>query len=150
MLRSFGRAAEITVPLERAAAMAMFTPEGERCWAGEHGWDPQYPDPTRTAGVGAVFVTAHGGVETTWVIVDHSAERMRYVRVTPGGLAGTVEVAVRHSTAEATTVRVTYDLTALQEESVSRLQAFAAGYDAEIASWGDAIRHALAANHGRE
>ena len=135
MTTTFRPTAEITVPLPQSAAIAMFTAEGERTWAGGHGWDPRYPEPSRASGVGAVFLTAHGGRETVWVIVAEATDRMSYVRVTPGGLAGTVEVAAVAAT-EATTLRdVTYDMTALRAEAVAELEAFEAGYDDEIASW---------------
>ncbi len=81
-------AAELTVALPPAAALGLFTPEGERAWVA--GWNPGYPDPQRTAGPGAVFVTTHGEDTTTWVTVDHDVRRVRYARCTPGATAGTV------------------------------------------------------------
>jgi hypothetical protein len=86
-----------------------------------------------------VFVTPHEDRETTWVMVDQDARGVRYGRVTPGLAAGTVAVAVIEAADDRTRVRVTYDLTALDEHGRAWLTAFAAGYDAEIAEWEAAI-----------
>jgi hypothetical protein len=105
---TLNRTAEITVGLPREEALALFTAEGERRWA--EGWEPRYPEPARRDGPGAVFTTAHGH-DTTWIMVDHVPERVRYARVTHGLTAGTVAVEVLASDEQRTRVRVTYDLT---------------------------------------
>ena len=134
--------AEFTVALPPELTMPLFTAEGEREWAGD-GWDPHYPASERREGPGAVFTTEHGH-RTTWVMVDHHAEGVRYARVTDGVCAGTVAVELITSDANTTRVRVTYDLTALSTAGEHHLEAFEAGYDAEIASWGDEIARAIA------
>jgi hypothetical protein len=139
----FIRSAEIDVALPPDAAMRLFTPEGERLWAGRHGWNPWYPDPSRRAGPGFVFSTGHQGATTIWVMVDHSPDRVRYVRVTPDGLAGTVEVRALSASGPETRLRVTYDLTALSGHAVAELARFAAGYDAEIATWAEDIAESV-------
>ena len=131
----FTASADLSVPLPPAAAMDLFTPEGERSWAGHGGWDPHYPIPTRTSGAGAVFTTRHGIRTTIWVMVDHTADRVRYARVTPDGLAGTVEVSALSGSSTGTQLRVTYDFTALTDDAADELARFAAGYHAEIATW---------------
>jgi hypothetical protein len=133
--------AELTVDLPTAAALPLFTAEGERRWAGDD-WDPAYPAPGRTEGPGAVFVTNHGP-ETTWVMVDQHAAGVRYARVAPGVAAGTVAVDVIDHGTDHTRVRVTYDLTALSADGRAWLADFAAGYDAEIAEWETALAGAL-------
>jgi hypothetical protein len=130
---SVKRTAEIVVELPCEQAMALFTPDGERRWA--EGWDPRYPDPGRREGPGAVFITEHGSHHTTWVMVDHRRESVRYARVTHGVTAGTVAVDVLRSAEQATVVHVTYDLTALTPAGETWLEAFDAHYDAEIAGW---------------
>jgi hypothetical protein len=135
------RAAEITVVLPREQALALFTPEGERRWAA--GWDPQYPEPKRREGPGAVFTTRHGGHETTWVIVDQRPEGIRYARVAHGMTAGTIAVEVLYSKDGASRVRVTYDLTALTAAGETWLEAFAEHYENEIATWSEEIDAAL-------
>jgi hypothetical protein len=129
--------AELTVDLPRAETLPLFTAEGERRWAGDT-WDPSYPAPGRTEGPGAVFVTAHGP-ETTWIMVDQHDAGVRYARVAPGVAAGTVAVDVIEAAGDHTRVRVTYDLTALSDDGRAWLEAFADGYDAEIAGWEQAI-----------
>jgi hypothetical protein len=129
--------AELTVDLPPAAALPLFTAEGERRWAGDD-WDPRYPAPARVEGPGAVFLTAHGH-DTTWVMVDQDERGVRYARVTPGHAAGTVAVSVLEAGDAATRVRVTYDLTALSDAGRAWLADFAAGYAAEIAEWEAAI-----------
>jgi hypothetical protein len=135
------RAAEITVRVPREQALALFTPEGERRWA--DGWDPQYPEPARREGPGAVFTTRHGGRETTWIIVDQVPEGIRYARVTHGMTAGTIAVDILGSKDGATRVRVTYDLTALTAAGSTWLEAFAKHYETGIGEWSDEIDAAL-------
>jgi hypothetical protein len=135
---------EITVALPPPEAITLFTPEGERSWAGRGSWSPSYPDPSRTLGVGAVFTTHHETRQTIWMIVDQEPDRLRYVRVTPDGLAGTVDVRVHAGSSSSTTVQVTYDLTALTDAAADELAEFAAGYQTEIGTWAIDIAQSLA------
>ena len=121
--------------------MALFTAEGEREWAAD-GWNPRFATPERRDGPGAVFTTGHAG-PTTWVMVDHRLDYIRYARATEGLTAGTIAIEVVATEAHATRVRVTYDLTALAPAGEQWLTEFDAGYDAEIASWADDIARAL-------
>jgi hypothetical protein len=140
---SFIDSCEITVALPPPDAITLFTPEGERSWAGRHGWNPSYPDPSRTFGVGAVFTTRHQSRQTIWVIVDQEPDRIRYARVSPDGLAGTVDVRVRALSPDTTTAQVTYDLTALTEAAADELAAFAAAYQSDIGAWAIEIGESL-------
>jgi len=142
------RAAEFTVALPLEQTMALFTADGEREWAGD-GWDPRFLSPERRDGPGAVFTTEHSG-HTTWVMVDHQSDRVRYARVSDGLTAGTIAVqAVAEVDPDAgadpnvTRVRVTYDLTALSAEGERWLAHFDAGYADEIASWAGDIARAI-------
>jgi hypothetical protein len=121
--------------------LALFTPEGERRWA--DGWDPQYPEPGRCEGPGAVFRTQHGGHETTWIVVDQSPDGIRYARVVSGMTAGTIAVDILGSENGATRVRVTYDLTALTAAGGTWLEAFAKHYETGIGEWSHEIDAAL-------
>jgi hypothetical protein len=141
MTRTALRATEITVDLPPEQAMELFTPEGERRWA--DGWDPQYPQADRREGPGAVFTTAHGGHQTTWIMVDQGPGSVRYARVTHGMTAGTVEVDVVGSGEHSARVRVTYDLTALTSAGEHWLEAFDADYDTAIGGWSTEIAAAL-------
>jgi len=78
------------------------------------------------------------------VIVDQEPDRIRYARITPHGLAGTVEVRALSGSHADTTVRVTYDLTALTDAAIGELAGFAAGYHAEIDTWASDIAESLA------
>jgi hypothetical protein len=138
------RSAEITVAVSREKAIALFTAEGERRWA--DGWDPHYPQADRRDGPGAVFITAHDRHQTTWIMVDHRPDGLRYARVTHGMTAGTVAVDAVASHHGATRVRVTYDLTALSIAGETWLAAFDAAYDTEIASWATDIAAASSSN----
>lgn len=135
------RATEITIELSAEQAIELFTPEGERRWA--HGWDPQYPEPDRREGSGAVFTTGHGGHQTTWIMVDQGPRSIRYARVTHGMTAGTVAVELVGSREHSTRVRVTYDLTALTAAGESWLQAFDSDFEIAIGSWSTEIATAI-------
>jgi hypothetical protein len=135
------RTTEVTVGLPHEQAMALFTPEGERRWT--EGWDPQYPEPDRREGPGAVFTTGHGGHQTTWIMVDHRPQSVRYARVTEGMTAGIVAVDVVASREDSTQVHVTYDLTALTPAGESWLEALDADYETVIAGWSTEIADAL-------
>jgi hypothetical protein len=130
-------AAELTVDQPQAAALRLFTPEGERAWA--PGWNPAFPAPQRTEGRGAVFITGDGEDATTWVMVDQDERLVRYARFAPGATAGTVAVAVLDAEAARTRVRVSYDLTALGADGARWLEDFAAGFNRYIAHWEKAI-----------
>jgi hypothetical protein len=127
----------ISVPLAPHQAIELFTPEGERRWAGPE-WDPAYPageDDT-------VFVTEAHGHETVWLPAERSPLVRRYSRVTTGVDAGTVTVRC-HPDGDGTSAEVTYDLTALTPQGDQRLHHFAADYDAFLAGWERAIAAAL-------
>jgi hypothetical protein len=142
MAKSIQRSATFTADLDVRAARALFTPEGEREWAGNE-WDPRYPDPRRTDGPGTVFVTEREGRRTVWVIADATPTSVRYVRATAGLDAGIVTVSCEEARPGRTTVTVAYDVTALGPEGETSLDSFAAGYEDFIASWGAAIERAL-------
>jgi hypothetical protein len=141
MATTMRRAIEITVNLPPDHAMALFTPEGERLWA--DGWDPNYPEPRRREGPGAVFTTGHGGHQTTWIMVDQGARDVRYARVTEAMTAGTVAVEVVGTREGSTQVRVTYDLTALSPAGETWIDAFDADYETAIGEWATEIAAAL-------
>jgi len=103
----------VRAPLIRAAAL--FGPEGERCWAGQH-WTPEFlfPQPGKDV-QGAVFTVQHGPHKSVWVntLFDTTAGRMQYVSFIPETLVSTVEVRLSPLDAASTRVEVTYVRTAL-------------------------------------
>lgn len=133
----------VAVRLSPAEAFELFTPSGERRWA--HGWDPSFPasvaDETE---IGTVFATdSHGPL--TWVVVGRERGRsITYALVAPGVRAGTVEVVCGDDGSGATNAIVTYDMTALSEAGELWLAEFAAGYEAYLDHWGQAIAGVLA------
>jgi hypothetical protein len=127
----------VRLELPPEQAFHLFTPASERLWA--EGWDPVFPAGEHGDGgdVGTVFTTDAHGSTTIWVVVQRGDDSIRYARVTPGQLAGTVEVRLRPGEAE-----VTYDLTALNDHAQSELEHFAAGYEGFMAGWERAIADA--------
>ncbi len=143
MNRSVVCVGEVRVAGPPDEAVALFTPEGERAWV--PGWDPAYPaGESDGEAPGTVFVTHAGDHPTTWVIVSRGERIVRYARVTPGVLAGTVTVRCR-AEGEATVATVRYCLTALSDAGAHVLAGFAAGYRAMMADWERQIAAALAA-----
>jgi hypothetical protein len=126
------------LPLPPGDALHLFTPVGERAWAGH--WDPRFPAGEHGDGAapGTVFLTG----DTHWVVMDRRDDGVRYARVTPGVRAGTVEVRVTAASGEdargdraGTRVDVRYDITALVAGD---------DYDPQLAHWEPAIRGHLA------
>src|SRR5271156_6973838 len=82
----------VRAPLIRTAAL--FGPEGERCWAGQH-WNPEFlfPQPGKDV-QGAVFTVQHGPHKSVWVntLFDPEGGRMQYVSFVPDTLVSTVDV----------------------------------------------------------
>jgi hypothetical protein len=137
----------VPVGLPAARAFHLFTPVGERLWA--PGWEPVFPagEDGDGSAAGTVFVTAAGGVETFWAVVERPGGGVRYARVAPGVSAGTVEVRVRADGPDASTAEVTYDLTALTDEGDAALAELESGYAAFLDVWREAI--AAAVSSGR-
>jgi hypothetical protein len=123
-------------------AFVLFTPRGEERWA--EGWRPHFPvEPVSDSEPGTVFATHH---DTIWVVLDREPDRsISYARITPGDRAGRVMV-----TLDATGAEVTYDLTALTEESAGRLRAFADDFPAFLRSWEEAIARSLSSSLGAD
>jgi hypothetical protein len=117
------------LPLPPERALHLFTPVGERAWAGH--WDPRFPAGEHGDGgaPGTVFLTG----DTHWVVADRRDDSVRYARVTPGVRAGTVEVRVT-AESDGTRVDVRYDITALVADD---------DYDPGLAHWEPAIRERL-------
>lgn len=133
-------------PLERV--LPLFTPAGERVWAG--GWDPSFPAGEHGDGAdpGTVFTTEHSG-PTTWIVVDRTEARAQYARVVHGRNAGLVTVTCapdQHG--GGTAVEVSYALTALTSEGDAELAHFEDQYDAMMRHWQDAVAAALTSGAG--
>ncbi|MFI0449584.1 SRPBCC domain-containing protein [Actinomadura sp. 6N118] len=129
---------DLGVTLRPADAFELFTPRGEERWVA--GWRPRFPVPVPDDTMpGTVFETTSDGETTTWIVLDREVgRRVSYARVTPGSRAGTVTVELAEREG-GTSVRVTYELTALSPDGERELRAFAAGYPEFLRSWEKAI-----------
>jgi hypothetical protein len=128
----------LALPLERA--LQLFTPEGERAWAGDD-WDPQYPVPPPAAdgaAVGTVFTTPSTGGDAVWIVVARSDDSVAYARVVPGHIAGTIRVACSAADGGCH-VRVTYDVTSLAPAGDDWIREFERGYSDFLEHWRRAI-----------
>jgi hypothetical protein len=136
-----------TLPLPVASAVPLFTPEGERRWAGSS-WDPVYAIPEAAAddtAPGTVFTTESAGGAATWIVLERRDDGMSYARVAPGRIAGTIDVTCSEDAAPGETrVTVRYDLTSLGPAGVAFVQELEAGYEAFLAEWRREILAALA------
>jgi len=136
-----------TLPLPVEEAVPLFTPEGERPWAGAD-WDPVYAVPEAAeddSAPGTVFTTDSTGGAATWIVLDRRADAMSYARVVPGSIAGTIAVTCRAAeSAEETEITVTYDTTSLSAEGAAFVEELNRGYDAFLESWREEILKALA------
>ena len=108
-----------TLPLRPESALELFTPEGERRWAGSS-WSPEYAIPGAAvddSAPGTVFTTESDGGAATWIVLERRDDGMRYARVAPGRIAGTITVSCSHGAAtDETRVTVRYDVTSLGPE----------------------------------
>jgi hypothetical protein len=126
------------IGLAPAEAIELFTPEGERLWAGG-GWAPRYPVALENGATGAergtVFVTGDDDGTTIWVATAKDADSVTYARLTPGTMAGIVAVRCAPVRTGATRVEVTYEASSLTDAADAELDEFAREYDAFIATW---------------
>jgi hypothetical protein len=132
----------ISVGLPPGEAFRLFTPRGEQDWA--HGWHPDFPVAANDdAEPGTVFRTSAHGEDTIWLVTGREPDRqIRYARVTPGVLAGTVTVTIGPSGGHSD-VEVTCLLTALTTEARQGLSEFADRYPAYLRAWEEAIARQL-------
>jgi hypothetical protein len=142
-----------TVPLPVAAALTLFTPEGERRWAGPH-WDPTYAIPNAASddsAPGTVFATESDGGAATWIVVERREDRISYARVAPGRIAGTVSVECsRGATSDETLATVRYDVTSLGPDGVAFIEHLEEGYAAFLDEWRREILATLERERARE
>lgn len=105
-----------SLPMAIEDAKPLFTPEGERRWA-RSSWDPIYAIPESVeddSAPGTVFTTESDGATATWIVLERRDDGMRYARVAPDRIAGTIDVKCRPGMSPSETeVTVTYDVTSL-------------------------------------
>jgi hypothetical protein len=133
---------QLPVALPPDETFELFTPRGEERWVA--GWRPRFPVETGDdSAPGTVFETDSHGDRTIWVVVGRErGRRVSYARVTPGSRAGIVTVEVSGDGRGGSTVRVTYELTALTPEGEKPLREFAERYPDFLRSWeAEIFRH---------
>ena len=135
----------VPAPLNRASAL--FGPEGERCWAGEH-WKPEFIHPQPAKDIqGAVFTVQHGPHTSVWVntIFDPAGGRMQYVSFIPETLVFTVDVHLSPLGPSTTKVEVSYVRTALDAAANEDVVARGKRDGESGPEWQKAIEDCLAA-----
>jgi hypothetical protein len=133
------------VGLPASEAISLFTPEGERPWA--PGWDPHYAAGEMSESPGTAFTTAHRDVVTYWVIleIDRDSHSSSYVRITPGGLSGTVAVQCTDIIEGRSEATVTYDMTLLEGSDPAHMDHFEPGaYREMMKEWSTLVADYLA------
>jgi hypothetical protein len=139
---------DVRVHAPVAETTKLFTPEGERAWAGEH-WNPQYvyaAGPTRDA-AGAVFTIQHGLSRAVWIVTrrDDRAREYDYAYFIPDVMITSIRVTFEPVSADTTNVRVTYERTALSPEGEAHVAAMARADKAAGVEWQSAIDKYIAA-----
>lgn len=128
----------LEVARSAAAAIGLFTPEGERAWV--PGWKPRYGTEMPSEAPGTVFTTEVDGVFTIWVIIeiDREAATAAYARVTPGHHAGTVRIDCVDNARGGCTTTVAYDMSPLG--GATAMEGYSdPNFAAMLADWASAI-----------
>jgi FlaG/FlaF family flagellin (archaellin) len=129
-----------------AKTAPLFTPEGERAWAGKH-WDPQfiYPQPAHDE-QGAVFAIQHGPLRAIWVTTqfDIDAKHFQYVYFVPEIMVTVIDVRFTPVNADKTGVNVVYTRTALTAEGNEHVATMTQGDQSAGREWQASIDEYLA------
>ena len=76
-------------------------------------------------------------------MLERRDDGLRYARVAPGRIAGTVEVRCTETARGETEVTVTYDVTSLGPEGRAFVDELSDGYEAFLEHWREAILASL-------
>ena len=140
------REAALTVSRPVEEAFLLFTPDGEKSWAGD--WDPDYVWPASGETTeGMVFTTRWRGHETVWVLthLDRGHHHVEYHRLTPGWFIARVVVRCQQACLSATRATVRYDYTALSADGDDLVRSFTQEeHERMIAEWEREILRYLA------
>ena len=132
---------EVLVRAPYSETAELFSPEGERAWAGDR-WDPKFlfPIPARDK-QGAVFTIRHGALQAVWVVARHDldARHFQYVYFIPDAMVTTIDVAFRLPDSKTTQVTVTYARTAISPEGDGHVKAMSEGDKTAGKEWQEAI-----------
>lgn len=138
---------DVTVHAPLAQTVKLFTPEGERVWAGEH-WNPQYlheAGPERD-GAGAVFTIQRGALQLVWTVLrrDDRAREYQYAYFISGVMITTIDVRFEPIGTQTTTAHVTYARTSVSPEGDGQVVAMSEADKHAGAEWQSAIEKYLA------
>jgi hypothetical protein len=134
------RSGTVDVALPPAAALDLFTAEGETHWV--PGWSPRYLHPADgTPVAGGIWLTHDrlptGDVEVIWRVqrFDRARGIVEHLRVVPGHRVAVVRVRCEPA-ARTTRAHVTYRVTPLSDAGRAWLDAFdETAYAAMLAEW---------------
>jgi hypothetical protein len=137
------QSASITLNAPPEQVFPLFGPVRESEWA--EGWSPEivYSGSPLAEEEGAIFLTRHDGMETTWVVTRYEPDdyRIEYARITPGAAAMRVLVCCEAGEENKTIAHITYEITALGEGSAG---VYETHYPEMMAHWEEVINKALA------
>lgn len=126
------------LPMPPADARTLFTPEGERRWAGSS-WNPIYAirgAAEHDSAPGTVFTTESDGGKATWIVLERRHDGMRYARVAHDRIAGTIDVVcTQGESSDVTEVAVTYDVTSLGPEGIAFVKELEASFEEFLEGW---------------
>lgn len=127
-----------TLPIPVSSAVPLFTPEGERKWAGSS-WDPIYAIPDAAnddSSPGTVFTTEGDRGTSVWIVLERRDDRVSYARIAPDRIAGTITVQCAEAASpRETKVVVRYDTTSLGPDGAQFVSDLEAGYDTFLGEW---------------
>lgn len=128
----------VAISLPPEEAFVLFTPSGERRWA--HGWCPKFPHPgPDETEFGTVFLTDHGGHESTWAVIrSEFGKTIGYCVLIPEVRCGVITITCARSP-HGTVATVNYDLTALHAGANAELNEFASNYAHFLEQWEHSI-----------
>jgi len=135
----------VQAPYEETAKL--FSPEGERVWAGEN-WDPQFLHPLPGKDTqGAVFTISHGSIKAVWLIAQHDleAKHFQYVYFIADVMVTTIDVQFRVVDLGTTQVTVKYARTSVSPQGDSHVLSMSESDRAACKEWQAAIDEYLSA-----
>jgi len=138
---------QFTLPVAASVAAALFTPEGERRWAGPS-WNPVYAIPEAVSDdsePGTVFMTETDGTTAIWIVLERREDGIHYARITPGSIAGTISVTwAEAASPNESRITVSYDVTSIGPQGVAFVEELRTGYEPFLKSWRREIVDGLA------
>ncbi|HUF71240.1 MAG TPA: hypothetical protein VMM79_21505 [Longimicrobiales bacterium] len=126
------------------AVFSLLCPVRETEWV--NGWDPELVlSHSGVAEPGCIFIMPGGTAESIWVTTEYApAERIAFLKVTPGRTVGEIDIRLRREGEAATALDVTYTYTALNPAGEDDVGAFtAAAYRAFMEEWERELGHFL-------